>query len=538
MTRRRLAAPTPALSDLDHRILALFSRHRVLTQNQLAAIIPEVPDRTLRYRSARLARLGLAGRSRPYRERGSAPFHLWPTRKGEALAGGGPPPRGGERREPNPHFLAHAAGLSEVYVALATTLPEGMTLSRFEREGEAREPFAAEGGRERAIAPDALIEITDAQGGPLLAFLELDMGTMSHRRLRQKAAGYGDYARAEAWRERHRFCPALLFLTTTAKRAHSFLVAMEKEPGRDSLLLTCTSDLAREPERCATERRWLLSVDGGDRPAGLSAALREARRPFEEAEAEAEAERRRAEAERERLRSEPEALRSHLRRWGKSHWGTGRLDPVVATALDLTLEGDEPMDEAERRAVLALGVTITDPLRLWEGGREPGEAERSAFEALVEDCGRRQLDHVGDLVGRLGGGPALREARRRIEAGELLGGADLSGLDLGAAADHRARGEQERLHGDYLAWREEEARRRAKAQRLPTRLRNGPETFIEAIDRRSLRVCPRCREIAYPDPERARYERGPYDVAFRCHFCAGTELAQISSFPGGRERVR
>ncbi|MBS1884507.1 MAG: replication-relaxation family protein, partial [Actinobacteria bacterium] len=164
MSPRRRVAPTPPLSNLDHRILALLSRHRVLTQNQLAAIVPEVPARTLRYRCARLADHGLAGRSRPYRERGSAPFHLWPTRRGEAIVVGGPPPRGGERREPNPLFLAHAAGLSEVYVALATTLPEGIALARFEREGEAREPFTVEGRRERAIAPDALIEIADAEG--------------------------------------------------------------------------------------------------------------------------------------------------------------------------------------------------------------------------------------------------------------------------------------------------------------------------------------------------------------------------------------
>jgi hypothetical protein len=166
MTPRRRAGPTRPLSDLDQRILALLSRHRVITQNQLAAIVPDVPARTLRYRCARLAHMGLAGRSRPYRERGSAPSHLWPTRRGEAIVAGGPSPRGGERREPNPLFLAHAAGLSEVYVALATGLPEVVALARFEREGEAREPFAAEGRRERAIAPDAFIEITDRTAGP------------------------------------------------------------------------------------------------------------------------------------------------------------------------------------------------------------------------------------------------------------------------------------------------------------------------------------------------------------------------------------
>jgi hypothetical protein len=131
---------TPPPSDLDLRILALVSRHRVMTQSQLATVTPRTPIRTLRYRCARLARQGLLGRTRPYRERGSAPNHLWPTRRGEATVCGGPPPKGGERREPNPLFLAHAAGLTEVWVALERTLPEGTRLTRFEREADAREP--------------------------------------------------------------------------------------------------------------------------------------------------------------------------------------------------------------------------------------------------------------------------------------------------------------------------------------------------------------------------------------------------------------
>jgi hypothetical protein len=100
--RTRRPGREPALSELDLRILDLLSHHRVLTQTQLAAISAEVPARTLRYRCNRLAKHGLLGRTRPYRERGSAPHHLWPTRRGEAMACGGPPPRGGERREPNP----------------------------------------------------------------------------------------------------------------------------------------------------------------------------------------------------------------------------------------------------------------------------------------------------------------------------------------------------------------------------------------------------------------------------------------------------
>jgi Replication-relaxation len=117
-------------------------------------------------------------------------------------------------------------------VALATTLPAEAKLTRFEREADAREPFTAWASREkRAIAPDAFIEVTEADGGSLLAFVELDMGSMSHRRLKAKAAGYAEYVKVEAWRESHRFCPALLFLTTVEKRARSFLAAMERRQG-------------------------------------------------------------------------------------------------------------------------------------------------------------------------------------------------------------------------------------------------------------------------------------------------------------------
>jgi hypothetical protein len=81
----------------------LVSTQRVLTQTQLARLLAEVPDRTLRYRTERLFQLGRLGGSRPYRETGSHPF---PAECGLALRG-------------------------------------------FRREGETREPFRAS-GRERA----------------------------------------------------------------------------------------------------------------------------------------------------------------------------------------------------------------------------------------------------------------------------------------------------------------------------------------------------------------------------------------------------
>jgi hypothetical protein len=518
--RTRRDRPVPPLTDLDLRILALLSRHRVLTQNQLAQIVTETPIRTLRYRCARLARHGLVGRSRPYRERGSAPHHLWPTRRGEAILTGGPPPRGGERREPNPLFLAHAAALSDLYVALATGLPVGVGLTRFEREGEAREPFASDlTCKPRAVAPDVFVAISDTDGRELGALVEFDMGTMSHRRLKTKAAGYAEYAKANAWRGRHLICPALLFITTTEKRARSFLSAMLKELGREALLLTCACDLARRPATIPTEPRWLLSTDNGEGAVDLLAALREARRPYDEEVARQATRRREEEEEEKRLRSDPKALRTHLRRWPGRDWGLDRLDRLPAEALRITLEGGDSLAGPERDALLALGGWLADPLQARLGEREPTPAESRALDDLVGHHRADQLRQVDHLAGRFGKGPALRRARERLEAGDLLGAPEASALARGAADDARARVTQERLRYDYLTWREEEARRVAKAQGLAARLRRRPDDFLEEIDRGSLRVCHGCEEIAFPDPERPRYERGRRHVAVRCHFC-------------------
>lgn len=521
-TRARSSAQSPALSDLDRRILDLLSFLRVLTQTQLASLLsPEIPPRTLRYRTARLAKLGLIGRTRPYRERGSTPHHLWPTRKGEAIAEGGPPPRGGERREPNPLFLAHAAAISELYVALETELPDGLRLAGFEREAEARETFRGYDGKEHAVAPDACIQIAEADGRILLGLVELDLGTMSARQLKAKAEGYGEYTKLEGWRQRNEYCPPLLFITTSEKRARSFLATCRRTADQRRMLVAANA-LARDIRRALVEAEWWAGDEEG---ADLLAVLRGAREPYDELCEQEEAKRREEDAERERLRSDPGALRKHLQSWRHRDWEIERLGPIAAKALEITLERDEHLAEAERRALLALGAMLADPLRLRLAEGEPTAERQVVFDELAEHQRARQLEEIGELAQRFGEGPALRKARGRLRAGELLAAADASWLRQHAADDERSRNEQERLHSDYLAFREERAQGRWKSQRLVTRLRNRPEDFLEEIDRKALRFCRSCEEVAYPDPERARYERGRYDVAFRCHFCDGRGLA-------------
>lgn len=494
---RSSSTRTPALSDLDRRILDLLSFLRVLTQTQLASLLsPEIPPRTLRYRTARLAKLGLIGRTRPYRERGSAPHHLWPTRKGEAIAEGGPPPRGGERREPNPLFLAHAAAISELYVALATLLPDGLKLSGFEREAGAREAFRGYDGKEHAVAPDACVQIEEADGRVLVGLVELDLGTMSARQLKAKAEGYGEYVEREGWRQRNSYCPPLLFLTTSEKRARSFLATCRRTVDRSRMLVAATGS-ARDIGRSLGAREWLAGETEG---VDLIAILRGARRPYDDVLKQEEGERRERDAERERLRSDPAALREHLRKWSHRDWGAQRLGADAAKALEITIERDEELAEAERRALLALGEMFADPLRLRLAEGEPSAQRQVAFAELVEHQRARQLEQTEELAERVGEGPALRKARGRIQDGELLTVADLSRLRLEAQDDGRCLKEQERLRSAYLSSREERALHRWKSQRLFTRLHSGPEDFLEEIDRRSLRLCRSCEEVSYPIP--------------------------------------
>lgn len=353
---------------------------------------------------------------------------------------------------------------------------------------------------------------------------------MSTRQLKAKAEGYGEYAKREGWRKRNAYCPPLLFITTSEKRARSFLATCRRAVDGDRMLVAATGS-ARDIGRALTAPKWLVGEGEG---VDLLAVLRGARRPYDEIRAQQEEKRREEDAERERLRSDAAALREHLRRWRHRDWGIGRLGPLAATALEVTLERDEELTEPERRALLALGAMFADPLRLQFGEDEPSPERRAVLSELVDYQRTRQLQEIEELAERFGEGPALRKARGRLRAGELLAVADLSSLRLGAEGDGRSRAEQERLRSAYLSSREERALYRWKSQRLFTRLHSGPEDFLEEIDHKALRLCRTCEEIAYPDPERARYERKPRDVAFRCHFCDGRNLAAWEPSAGGR----
>lgn len=302
------------MSDTDHEIVHLLTEHRVATTQQMTTLLG-IPERTVRYRLERLLDLRLAGRSEPYAERGKAPHDWWPTRTAYAYARGEPIPSSGEREGPNQSFLKHAASLTGIFVGLSR-LAESLGLSlTFAREVEGKEPFTYE-GRETAIVPDASIVLTSSDVH-YEAFIELDMGTASLTKIQRKLGNYVAYSHKGAWRERHPFLPALLFITTTERRAEAilkaFLAKIAKEhpswvnPFEFQSYVFGISAEARCPELAFSDPVW-TSGAAQDGMSFIDLAAEPARR-----EAQRRAEIRAAEEERlaelRRMRSDPEARR-------------------------------------------------------------------------------------------------------------------------------------------------------------------------------------------------------------------------------------
>lgn len=531
----RRSDPNCALAELDHRVLAVLCAHRVVRQDQLGRLFPDVPERTLRYRTRRLHDLGLAGRSRPYRDRGSAPNHHWPTRRADALMHGSPLPRGGERYTPNPVFLAHAAALTELYVTFATEAQSaGLSLREYRREGNAREPFK-DGPQERALAPDALLVLGDEQGRELRTFVEVDLGTMSHARLRFKAGLYAAYAKAEASQGRHPFLPALLFLTTTPARASSFLKALgqllsyepRKRRGSPSRrpFVAAAGALAFTPGRLLGEG-CLADLDGHE-GLRLIGVLYAARAPHEQALAYRRERHEAEEEKRRRLCEEPEAMREHLHHHERSLGSYFEaLGPRGAQALALLLASNERPLPDERGLLRAIardfGDALVEPtLRTIPS---PGPAVQGEIALLIDSYRATQSKFIEALTDRHWDGPSLRQARQTLRDGWLIERGALDRLPADIERDAAGREAQARRRVAYMERREHAARRLARKAGSLGRLTHRPENFYPQVDQQQLRFCRSCQEIVYPAVETT----AGGDTKPACHYCG--ERSQLQDY--------
>lgn len=194
-------------------------------------------------------------------------------------------------------------------VVLATqAAAAGLRLAGLSREADAREPFTDTKGRQRAIAPDLLIELHGNGDRQLLAHVELDLDTMRHARLRTKLDGYLAYAERDAWQARHPFAPALLVITTSRQRADTF-----RRSARRLVASNCRASAGGLPLFVCARARHLDAMPAApcwldvhhDEPTTLAEVLARARAPHDRQLARLEADRRERDAKRNRLLLRP-----------------------------------------------------------------------------------------------------------------------------------------------------------------------------------------------------------------------------------------
>jgi Replication-relaxation len=169
-------------------------------------------------------------------------------------------------------FLAHAAAIADLWIALSTVGPEvGLNLSRWLRDEEAWEEWRGLGGGGR-IAPDAFAELVVGEEGELVPVLvEVDLATMTQARLQAKLRRYVKYAEDGAWEERHGTCPVLLFLTTSPVRSNGFLAGAEKlrprhnvyfeQRGKDTRLVVAAAACVHDAAAAVVGNVWRVGVE-------------------------------------------------------------------------------------------------------------------------------------------------------------------------------------------------------------------------------------------------------------------------------------
>lgn len=250
-----------------HQLLVLLDEHRVLTTAQLARATV-TPERTVLYRLTRLRDAQLVDHVRPGRESGSAPLHWWLRPAGARIVAGVAP--AAEARRPSGLHVAHAAAISEVWLAIVESGPQaGVELDGWWTDRRGWQEWETRSGRARRLTPDAVAHLylppptpdtADRDGAAAAVFIEVDLATMTQTLLVEKVARYHEYAAARAWDGVHPMCPPLLLLTTTPTRAATFARAarrlVDDQVDHDDGLAVYACGLVRDPAAAVTGPVW------------------------------------------------------------------------------------------------------------------------------------------------------------------------------------------------------------------------------------------------------------------------------------------
>lgn len=148
----------------------------------------------------------------------------------------------------------------------------------------------------------------------------------------------------------------------------------------------------------------------------------------------------------------------------------------------------------------------------------PGPSVVSDVELLADLYRSQQGRLVAALIARHENGPTLRKARRALQDRGLMARDALDGLPADVERDAVGRQTQTARRAAYMRWREQDARRLARAAGPLGRLTHRPEDFYAQIDREHLKVCERCDETVYPSTHEA-HDIGGQRQQPPCHYC-------------------
>lgn len=232
--RRVLAQLDDHLSDRDREVVTRVAEHRFLTTHQIQAFCftehqsDDSAGRTTRRVLSRLQRDGLlrALERRIGGVRSGSAATIWQlTAAGQRLVR---PDKRCRRGSPSERFLAHCLAIADVHVLLRQHRRiEAIENVAVEIEPASWRRYQGPSGEPRWLQPDLYAEITTSDFVDRL-FIEVDLGTESLPTLLSKCEQFEKYRRSGVEQAKYRSFPLVLWLLTSAQRAHKLEQAVRR----------------------------------------------------------------------------------------------------------------------------------------------------------------------------------------------------------------------------------------------------------------------------------------------------------------------
>jgi len=497
-----------------HRLLALLNQHRVMTTGQLARAT-DTPERTVRYRLDRLHEAGLVTCARPGRESGSAPRHWWLRPAGARLVAGTAVAEG----KPSAMFAAHAAAITEVWLALSKHGPaQGIQIVDWltDRAGWQEWEGGTYWSRRYRLTPDAVAQVAMPGGSPVVAFIEVDLASMTQTLLKEKVARYLAYAADRAWEGIHPYCPPMLLLTTTETRAATFVRAAgqvigqyeDRLPFEDpaDVLVVAACGHVHNPGRAVTTACWKV-------PDTAATELTLVDLLGERLDARAETLNRAVRDAAAQRQADLDTLRDLTSFVALSDW----LGSEPAGEALLALIGADPAAFLDGQPDLAARVIEWASNRRRIPRSDARERARPVVSVLEERHAWLWAQQARLLLSShehlAAAEPWLCRLVATLADGHL---ADDAEIDMLRSAPTRTRPQlQQETYGDYLAERDAAVDATWAAFSRRVRRQTSPEYLADAYDSEHLIICEIC-QIIY-------LKVGPSTLLDRdCPHCAGT----------------